>query len=248
MTGVEGVIAGLRAQMQSAACARHASAFPCETCSNEREAAEAALERADALRMWWRAGAFPIDGLGGLPKWAWARDANDSWRSKCDPVLLDVLGKYRPGRGLLIVAGTGAGKSSAIVARVYSWRDELVRDPKRPALAFVYTTAFDLIEASRRRKLGEPEHALIRAVTRRPFVIIDEAHMLPPALALQITDERYRLGLGTVLLCGIPLKEIGAAIGAAVLRRLVEGADIVDRLEPSQDSVRPITTARGSRK
>lgn len=215
-----------------ARCEKHdrtlgADEWVCFKCADERADAHERDARREALTSWWRS-ALPLDELGGLPSWAWARAEHAAWRSACDRRVLSALDAWTPGESLAILAGTGSGKTSGFVARVYTWRAELARDLARPALAFAYTTALDLAEAQKRRKLGESEHPLVRAAMTRPVLVIDEAQLLPATLGMAIADVRYRRGLGTLLLGGVSTAEFGSSAGAAVLRKFTEGGDAID--------------------
>jgi hypothetical protein len=233
MNAVGQDIAALRAQLRGDGfCRKHRrqlgpSEWVCLACANERADACERQERVDAVRAWW-ACAMPVDELGGLPAWGWARPANASWRSACKPRVLAALDAWTPGQNLVVLAGTGSGKTSGTVARLHDWRSALLRDRSLPILPFAYASALDLVEAEKRRKLGDGAHPLLHAAQHREVLVLDEAQLLPPTLAMQVIDERYRKGLGTLLLGGVSARDFGTSVGAAVLRRFLERGRLVD--------------------
>ena len=116
---------------------------------------------------------------------------------------------------------------------MHSWREAGEREaaegrpPTQPR--FLYVTGLHLAAAAKARRLGDDEHALIRLAMRVPVLLLDELGTHTPAhVAMGIADARYAAGLATLSASGLTRTEFGLHFGAALMRRLIEGAGLLD--------------------
>jgi hypothetical protein len=206
----------------------------CEARNAERHKLETARrQRLDRVNLWWNC-TGPVDDLGGLPNWPWARFDNREWTGRCDRRLLEAIHAWDLRSPLTVLTKTGGGKTSAIVARLELERARLSTAAETGAFQvpprFLYATGYDLAEAAKRRRLGSDEHALIRAAQTRELAILDEVHAshTPADVLFSVLDMRERNGLPTVIASGMRSEEFGAAFGAHQLRRAIQGGKVVD--------------------
>lgn len=182
-----------------------------------------------------------------LPDWSWARFSNKSWESRCDGKLLDAVKRWPvfeldantrklSPRALVVTAPTGAGKSTAVLARLYMANDKLrqatidgrakVKYP--PPIAW-YTEA-QLLKAS-----WNDDECLERA-KRIPLLVLDElgfaggdqAAKGKTPVILDVLCARYDRGLATVITSGLSLDQIGVRYGSAIARRMQTSANVYD--------------------
>jgi DNA replication protein DnaC len=212
--------------------------WECSACTEQRKSQrerEHALQQCrDRVRTWWQHSCEPVEGLGGLPQWAWARFDNAAWLARCDRRLLAAVHAWDLRKSLALFGKTGSGKSSLVVAALEQAHVQTLtlaeRGPFQLPPRFVYLTGFELSEAAKSRRLGQEEHALVRAAQKRELAILDEVHPshTPADVLFAILDMRYRRGLATVIASGMSAEEFGAAFGAHTYRRATEGRKAVD--------------------
>lgn len=182
-----------------------------------------------------------------LPDWSWARFSNKSWESRCDGKLLDAVKRWPvfeldantrklSPRALVVTAPTGAGKSTAVLARLYMANDKLrqatidgrARVKYPPPIAW-YTEA-QLLKAS-----WNDDEQLERA-KRIPLLVLDElgfaggdqAAKGKTPVILDVLCARYDRGLATVITSGLSLDQIGVRYGSAIARRMQTNANVYD--------------------
>lgn len=204
----------------------------------ERRSREFYVDHVDA---WWSKIARD------LPDWSWARFANKSWESRCDRRLLDAVKRWpvfeldkstrklHP-RGLVVTAPTGAGKSTAVMARLCMAHEKLrqatvdgrARVKYPPPIAW-YTEA-QLLKAS-----WNDDDCLERA-KRVPLLVLDElgfaggeqAAKGKSPVILDVLCARYDKSLATVITSGLTIDQIGMRYGSAIARRIQTNADLFD--------------------
>lgn len=182
-----------------------------------------------------------------LPDWPWARFSNKSWESRCDGKLLDAVKRWPvfelnadtrklSPRALVVTAPTGAGKSTAILARLYMAHDKLrqatidgrARVKYPPPIAWL--TEAQLLKAS-----WNDDEQLERA-KRIPMLVLDElgfaggdqAAKGKTPVILDVLCARYDRGLATVITSGLSLDQIGVRYGSAIARRMQTNANVYD--------------------
>ena len=172
-----------------------------------------------------------LDDSRDMPRMPWARFSHNApWIAKFPPRLLNAINGWRPrSRGLVLLGGTGLGKTSSLVARLHEVR-QFAKDARRQLPRFLWTTEARLKQARREHALGRGEAPLIRRAVSVRHLIVDE---LGPANATElmhatIVDERYARGLPTTITSGLTADELGKRYGYAMVRRLNQHADIVD--------------------
>lgn len=228
-------------------CAEHAYELTaddwyCQPCTKAKEAArraEAARERRlSSVHSWfeessqlhgaaYRYGSSEQD-LGMMPRWKHARFSNPQWIDNCDKRVLRAIRDWDMRTWITVFAGTGAGKTSGFVARVYAELDRALPaaevGPFDLPPRFLYTTGYELGEANKSRRLGQDEHELVRAAKRRPLLVLDELHPIhtPRDVAFAVIDTRLREGLPTAILAGMDRATFGKEYGAHTLRRLLD--------------------------
>ena len=170
-----------------------------------------------------------LDDSGDLPRMHWARQDTPFWAG-LPAKLRDAVGSWHPRRkGLVILGGTGTGKTAAIVARLH--RTRRVAQARPSVLPrFVWSTEARLSRARRVHPLGAGEAPLVRRAQRTPVLIVDELGPAPDVELLHATilDERYQRGRPTTVTSGLTLREMATRYGDAFVRRLLQHAELVD--------------------
>ena len=93
---------------------------------------------------------------------------------------------------------------------------------------FVWVTEATLSEANKGHPLGRGEPPVIDDAKRLPLAIIDEVGAGDAAVLMAVANARYERGLPTVVTTGMTQRQVFARYGAALWRRLTEGAEVVD--------------------
>ncbi len=208
-----------------------AEVWACHGCIHDQRAAKAQhLQRLD--RSWRRSCTGGTDDAGDpltvFPDFTYARFSNLTWRERVHPKLLNVISSYTGNAPLLILGGTGAGKTSAIVARQHAELDRLRGEVEMGAnrtINFAYVTGPDLSGCRRRSRIGD-EAPLFEHSARAELCILDELGFEPPAPdgeVVALIDHRHRRAAATVVLSGLTREAFAERYGGAVLRRLTEG-------------------------
>jgi hypothetical protein len=215
-------------------CAISSDSWGCADCLQrdraDRAAADATKRRCAHVDGWFERSASLGDDedLGRLPDFSHARSSNPEWLRRCDPRVIAAIRGWDLRTWLTVFAGTGAGKTSAIVARLHDARARALQAAQKgPAPlppTFVFVNGYELGEATRRRRLGGEEHPLVAAALRRPLVILDELHPshTPRDVVFSIIDSRLQRGLATGVFAGMSSDDFGQAYGAHTLRRLLD--------------------------
>ena len=174
-----------------------------------------------------------------LPQWPWADLGNDAWRSNVHDLALESVQQWDPRRrGLLLFGPTGAGKSSAVVARL---RQLVAAECRRyvdrggelalPRISWVSEAS--LAAARRGHRLGQGEAPDVARAMCDAVAVVDEVGFANEAgLVMEVVNARYERSLPTTLTTGRGVGEFGRVYGHAVLRRLVELGDVVDLHKP----------------
>ncbi len=189
------------------------------------------------LRDWWSTVS------GQLPNWDYAHLGNTEWVSRVDAAAIAAVRRWEPlgNAGLVVCGPTGSGKSSSIVARVRNKLAELAttlgRGGDLPRLPSVrWTTEEALMRSAYRWDNDDEAVAWTRAQARPRVFIIDEVGFAggdraptgrTPAL-MAVVNARYDAGAATTITTGLKPEDLVARYGAAVWRRLVERAEVVD--------------------
>jgi hypothetical protein len=210
--------------------------WACGECADHdrrtRDAEIARQQRRARVEAWFTQSSAAADGLGGLPRSDYARFANKSWLEKRDRRIVRELRAWDLRCWKFISGSTGAGKTSTLVAKLFETQEKLLaaadRGPVEIPPKFFYCTGPDLVEAEKRRRLGDYPHAAVVAAQERPILILDEINRASVELVFAIVDARTRAALTTVALCGMPPREFGCTYGANVLRRFVDAGSILD--------------------
>jgi hypothetical protein len=202
---------------------------------DKREAERRLEGRRSTVERWW-SNRLGVDGLGGLPAWDYARWENGEWVKRCNPQIIEAVRAWDLRSSLTLFGKTGAGKTSALVARLADAHAGALAAAETPPPgyklppAFLYATGYELGEASKRRKLGQDTHALLTCAQDRALLILDELHPshTPIDVAFAVVDARVRAGLPTAIGAGMSATEFGGMFGAALLRRVIENSKVVD--------------------
>jgi hypothetical protein len=221
-----------------------AEVWACHLCAEDQRSIKAnAPLRLDRLeRSWVRSCTGGTDDSGVpltvFPKFDYARFANAEWRRRVHPKLLNLVESYDGKTPLLILGGTGVGKTSVIVARQHAELERLRRQAEAGVdcrISFAYVTGPDLAGCRRRSRIGD-EAPLFEHAARAGLCILDELGFEPPAPDGEIValiDYRHRLGVPTIVVSGLTRDAFSTKYGGAVLRRLTEGGAFCN-LHPSQ--------------
>lgn len=178
-----------------------------------------------------------------LPSWPWARWDHAAWATRVDPRIVGAIEGTDGTTSLVLLGPTGAGKTSSLVAQLHrlragaeaavAARTELHRgspddQPPCPLVDYAWTTEAQLVAARRGHRLGAGEAPLVERAMSAPLLVLDEITGSAPALVMEIADARYAAQLPTWSTAGMPARQLATRVGAACLRRLVEGGRVVD--------------------
>jgi hypothetical protein len=184
-----------------------------------------------------------------LPNWPFAKWDNEDWVRRCNLSLVAELrgwspwerhgSSYRPSQGLLVCGKAYGGKSSGIVAcirqAVRRVRDDLEAGEEITGLpSVVWTTEAALIDEQRQYR-----HELFERCLFAPVLVVDELGVAgghaaatgSTPIVMHLLGQRYDRQMPTLATSGISSRAIGERYGSGALRRLVEGAKVVDLLK-----------------
>lgn len=172
-----------------------------------------------------------------LPAWSWARWDNADWRRRSDARVTNAIEQWHPKDGsLLVLARTGAGKTSGMIAwarRVTERHDRRWVAAGRPRFVVTdlgrYVTSHDLAAATKAWKFGTPEPEELVQAMATPILFLDELGAMAPAATLfRVLDARYMAGLPTLTCSGLSMAELTSTFGDAAVRRMFEGGALLD--------------------
>lgn len=147
----------------------------------------------------------------------------------CSRLLTDVSAVKSP--CALLLGPTGCGKTSAakwILVPVRAWLQSLQPDGARPrwthSRSVLMLRARDIASASKRHGLGDGYPPEVTQARQAAALCVDDVGSEGNDVsALQdILDLRYENGLPTIVTSGLSLEQLGAHLGAAYLRRIVD--------------------------
>jgi hypothetical protein len=169
------------------------------------------------------------------PNWPYARFDNAEFRSRSSKKIVGAVEKWDPKKlpTLLLCAPTGKGKTAAIVAWLWRYRDQQIErvragEEKVWITSFVFATGPEFTVARRNAALGE-EAPLIKHSLDCGILIIDELGFEKPSeVPFEIVDHRYRKQGITVVTTGLRPKEFRAKYGDAMYRRLSESGAVLE--------------------
>lgn len=170
-----------------------------------------------------------------LPDMPFARIGNDVWLRGIDRRIIAALRATNlRKRGLIILGPTGSGKTTALIARLFSLREHARRrvlaGEANPLPRFMWTSEAALKAAKQSHPLGRGESPVIRRSCTRAHLFVDEVGPAPDIELLHATifDHRYNHGLPTTITSGLTLEQLRAQYGIAMVRRLAQHATVVD--------------------
>jgi hypothetical protein len=183
-----------------------------------------------------------------LPAWKFARFGNQVWESRCDPKLLAVVkswvpmtlsdGKLVP-QGMLLCAPSGAGKSTAVLARLYETASRLRRASLDGRSTVRYPPGLMWVSEQQLMTAQDERHAqLLNEARSVSLLVLDEfgfagghdAARGRTPIGLDILSNRYDQQLATVVTSGMSVAQLAKRYGVAITRRMQDGAKVVDML------------------
>lgn len=188
-----------------------------------------------------------------MPQWKWARMDNDDWCRRVDPRIIDAVRAWKwvvpkgesaivAGKGIALLAPTGSGKSSAIVARLFDGLRRLVAWADREEVS-----GMPVVMWTREADLVADQWAggdLCSKAKRADVLIVDElgfgngerAPTGKPPVIMDLFFRRYDDHKATSLTSGLSSEQLAERYGTALYRRLSEGSTIVDitKAQPCQ--------------
>lgn len=161
--------------------------------------------------------------------WPWCRVDSAEFAARVEERLRRVAAQWQPARGsLLLLAPSGAGKTSCLVALAHRMASEASATLEPEKVDFVartsWTSALDLTRAMRAYRLGsggEPE--LVEEAVGATLLMLDELgpEQLNPVV-FDVIQRRYERALPTLVTSGLTRDEFCARYGDALFRRLTE--------------------------
>lgn len=182
-----------------------------------------------------------------LPKFDYSRFNSANWQQDCDPRIVEAVRAWQPfervgtnqvqANGLVLSARTGSGKSLCVLNRIASTARRMRRATEEGTLAVKYPPSVMWITEM---KLVGAENSFDSDVMRRAqsvsLLVIDEfgygggevALKGRSPAALSVMCARYDDGLPTVITTGLTLAQIAAKYGAAIHRRMMVRAQVIE--------------------
>jgi SpoVK/Ycf46/Vps4 family AAA+-type ATPase len=191
-------------------CGAETVRAPCWDCTRAQDAAhETALRTLDASRT-----------IPAMYDWA-KLDAVELARRVVSREPLHVVGgRIVASPRVLLCGPAGAGKTSLAVA---CFR-------KRLAPKCVFATAFDVARARIQHRAGYGEAPSVEAALRASLLLLDDMGQESQggsASVAEVIFERHARNMPTWITTGLSLSDIGRRYGDGILRRVAEGALIV---------------------
>lgn len=198
--------------------------------------------RADHIDEWWRG------TVKDLPTWRFARYGNKAWESRCDGRVLRAVSAWAPFRlrqgklvasSLALCAPSGAGKSTAVLARLH----ETARRMREATLegkstvryppGILWVTEQQLLASQEERNfklLNEARDVSMLVLDEFGFGGGHEAIKGRTPIGLDVLCNRYDKELATVITSGLSMLNIARRYGVAIARRIENESTICDLL------------------
>jgi hypothetical protein len=174
-------------------------------------------------------------GICHPPSWPYARFDNAEFRARSSKKIVGAVEKWDPKKlpTLLLCAPTGKGKTAALLAWLWRYRDQQIErlragEEKVWITSFVFATGPEFAVARRNAALGD-EAPLVRHALDCGILIMDELGFEKPSeVPFEIVDHRYRKQGVTVVTTGLRPKEFRTKYGDAMYRRLSESGAVLE--------------------
>lgn len=174
-------------------------------------------------------------GICHPPSWPYARFDNAEFRARSSKKIVAAVEKWDPKKlpALLICAPTGRGKTAALLAWLWRYRDKQLErlragEEKVGISSFIFATGPEFAVARRNAALGE-EAPLVKHALECSLLIMDELGFEKASeVPFEIIDHRYRQQAVTVVTTGLKPPEFRARYGDAMFRRLTEGGAVLE--------------------
>lgn len=212
------------------------------TIDDERAKQRECEWRASFIDEWW------TQTQKNLPSWKFARFGNKVWESRCDERVLRAVREWSPmklsngklvAQSMVICAPSGAGKSTATLARLYDASKRLKdatiegKSTVRYPPGILWVTEQQLLAAQEERN-----YQLMNDAREVSLLILDEfgfagghdAIKGRTPLGLDILSNRYDQELATVVTSGMSLGQLAKRYGMAITRRMENEAKVFDML------------------
>lgn len=192
------------------------------------------------LDEWW--GKFAPD----LPRFAFAKWDNSEWVNRCNPKVLEAVkawrvfeldgDRLRAKHGMLLCAPTGAGKSTAVLARIhraYAYARKMAGEGRLTVghpPSIVWLNEQQLVEASwdNHDRMQKARTAGLLIIDEVGFAGGDQAVRGKTPAILDVMSARYDRSLPTVITSGMSVDDLARRYGLAVVRRMQNCADVLD--------------------
>lgn len=167
------------------------------------------------------------DLLKALPPWDWARIDDPLFGQRVSKRIGAAAQAWSIERGnLLILAPSGAGKTTAMVALVHRLFVEALdaRDNAHPITKAYWITGYQLAAARREHRLGTQAPPEIRRAQSCQLLLLDDigGEDAPPSLLMEVQQSRYEKSLPTITSSGMRREQLEARYGVACVRRMIE--------------------------
>jgi len=165
---------------------------------------------------------FKSTGFAARYRPEWQRPTSEGWVDMFDRATKEI----KRGGILALVGRRGAGKTQMAA--------ELVRDHQRARGR--YTTAMELflrLRASFRKDSTESEREIVRALSRCPVLVIDEAQERGGSewedrILTHIIDNRYGAQKPTILIANLTAAEMAAQLGPSICDRIKDAGGMLE--------------------
>lgn len=188
----------------------------CRACDERerREARERARERAIA------------DVERSIPPvLRWARFDAPELRQRVDPIRAIELAKTAlSAPSVVLVGDAGSGKSSLAVAMLRAHAERGDRG--------IFVDSRALVRARVAHRMGEGEADLVSRAMRAPVLVLDELGAeigkgTAESVVAEVIHERHAWQRRTIYTTPFTAADLTARYGAGIVRRIVEGADLI---------------------
>lgn len=198
----------------------------CDSCMQERQAAEAEAERKQRLRSIWDGTRVPefyewcsFQALEALPPAEQARRVKD-------PTGIERAKAAHDAKRVVLAGPAGVGKTVLATCLLRSWNDRGIHG------AFV--DSFELATARAKCRLGDEALEVERA-TAAPVLVLDDllAKGGPHDAAPDVLHARHARQKTTIITTGFSMQDVKNKLGDGIARRVYEGATIIE-LQPAK--------------